>query len=131
MILSFGILIGFHALGSIASVLLVPMIPGNVIGMVLLTIALATRLVRQHQVEPAADLLVDNLAFLFVPAGVGVMSYAGVIAREWLPLSLSVLVSLIVVLVVTGRTAQLVSRIAEGRRRRSDPVGGREVARDD
>ncbi|TVQ19331.1 MAG: CidA/LrgA family protein [Spirochaetaceae bacterium] len=112
MIVSFGILIGFHALGSVLSVLVVPMIPGNVLGMVLLTVALATRLIRHDWIEPAADLLVDNLAFLFVPAGVGVMSYAGVIAREWLPLSVSVFLSLIAVLIVTGRSAQMVARIA-------------------
>ncbi len=123
MIVSFGILIGFHALGSALSVLAIPMIPGNVLGMVLLTVALATRLIRQHWIEPAADLLVDNLAFLFVPAGVGVMSYAGVIAREWLPLSVSVFVSLIVVLIVTGRIAQLVARIGARNAPEADPDG--------
>lgn len=124
MIRSLAILIAFHTAGSVISTLLLPVIPGNVIGLVLLAVALAAGLVRLRWVEPAADLLVDNLAFLFVPAGVGVMAYTDLIARDWLPISISVLVSLVLVLVVTGRVTQAVARLVE----RGRGTGGKKEA---
>lgn len=111
MVLSFGILLGFHLLGSLLVALTGVPVPGNVVGMVLLCVALASGWIRPAWVEQAADLLVDNLAFLFVPAGVGVMSYFDLIARAWLPISVSVLVSLALVLVVTGRGCEFVGRL--------------------
>lgn len=107
MIKAFGILLAFQAAGNLlAAVTGMPM-PGNVAGMILLMIFLVMEIIAVEHVEPAAQLLVDNLAFLFVPAGVGIMSYFGVLAAEWLPLSLSIFVSLLAVLVVTGKLACL------------------------
>jgi len=108
MIRSFGILLFFQAAGNFLVAAAGLPLPGNVAGMVLLTGFLVFDIISLEHVEPAAQLLVDNLAFLFVPAGVGIMSYFGVLAEEWLPLSLSILVSLIAVLVVTGKIAELV-----------------------
>lgn len=77
-------------------------LPGNVTGMILLAVALRLRIVRREWIAAAAGFLVENLSLLFVPAGVGVMAYFGVVARSWLPISLSVLVSTLVVLAFTG-----------------------------
>ncbi len=111
MIRSFGILVGFHAVGSIiAGVTGVP-IPGNVLGLVLLAAAMLLGWIRVAWVESVADLLVDNLAFLFVPAGVGVMSYFDLISRAWLPISISIVLSLVLVLIVTGKGYELAERM--------------------
>lgn len=107
MIKSFGILLGFQTAGNLFVLASGLPLPGNVAGMVFLTFFLVCNLISSEHVEPAAQLLVDNLAFLFVPAGVGIMSYFGVLAAEWLPLSLSIFVSLVAVLVVTGRIVEL------------------------
>jgi holin-like protein len=77
-------------------------LPGNVTGMILLAVALRLRIVRREWVAGAANFLVENLSLLFVPAGVGVMAYFNVVERSWLPISLSVLVSTLVVLAFTG-----------------------------
>ncbi len=107
MIKAFGILLGFQAAGNILAVVTGMPIPGNVAGMMLLMFFLVAEIISVDHVEPAAQLLIDNLAFLFVPAGVGIMSYFEVLAAEWLPLSLSILVSLLAVLIVTGKLAGL------------------------
>lgn len=107
VIRSFGILLGFQVAGNFFVLASGLPIPGNVAGMVFLTIFLVGNLISVEHVEPAAQFLVDNMAFLFVPAGVGIMSYFGVLAAEWLPLSLSIFVSLVAVLVVTGRVVEL------------------------
>jgi holin-like protein len=103
MIRAFAILLFFQFAGNLFVGLFSVMIPGNVLGMLMLTVLLGCGWLRVESVEPAAMLLTDNLAFLFVPAGVGIMSYFGVLAAEWLPISLSVVVSLVAVLVVTGK----------------------------
>ena len=88
-------------------------LPGNVIGMLLLTAALALGIVRVEWVRRSCDVLLDNLAFLFVPPGVGVMLHFGVIGRSWLAIAVAVLVSTIAVLVVTGVGSQWLLRYKE------------------
>ena len=87
-------------------------IPGNVIGMVLLLGGLYLGWIRLEWVQEAADLLLSHLALFFVPAGVGVMVYFGLIAREWLPIVVATVVSTFVVMAVTGWVAARLTRQA-------------------
>ncbi len=87
-------------------------IPGPVLGMVLLFGAL---LLRHGREAPApltavADTLLGNLGLLFVPAGVGVVIYGPLLARNWLPIALAVLVGTLLGIAVTGRLAQTLLR---------------------
>ena len=81
-------------------------IPGNVLGMGLLLMALLAGWVKVQWLVDAAELLLANLALFFVPAGVGVMVYTGLIVRQWLPITLATLLSTFVVMAVTGHFAQ-------------------------
>ncbi len=88
-------------------------VPGPVLGMVLLFAALVLR----GREAPAAlgataDALLGNLGLLFVPAGVGVMLYLPLLARDWAPLSLGVLAGTLAAIAFTGRLAQ---RLLRGR----------------
>jgi len=47
-----------------------------------------------------------NLGLLFVPAGVGVVLYLPVLAKDWAPLSLAILVGTLAAIGVTGLLAQ-------------------------
>nr|WP_256502709.1 CidA/LrgA family protein [Desulfuromonas sp. KJ2020] len=85
-------------------------IPGNVLGMGLLLVALGLGIVRLEWVQEAADLLLSHLALLFVPAGVGVMVYLDLIARQWLPIVAATVISTFVVMAVTALTEYLVAR---------------------
>jgi holin-like protein len=49
-------------------------LPGSVAGMLMLAAALRLRWIPERAVQPAAELLIRNMALLFVPAGVGVMA---------------------------------------------------------
>jgi len=48
--------------------------PSSVIGLMLLFIALCTKVIKLEQVEPVGNLLVDNISLLFVPAGISVIT---------------------------------------------------------
>jgi holin-like protein len=119
MIRAFGILVGFQFVGNAIVELTGIPIPGNVVGMVLLAFGLSLGWIRSSWVESAAQLLIDNLSFLFVPAGVGVMSYFGVISREWLAISLSIVGSLVLVLIVTGKSCEAVAGMVKAATGRS------------
>jgi holin-like protein len=110
MIRGFAILLGFQYLGEVIATVLNLPLPGSVIGMVLLLFALRLEIIRLDWVRDAAQLLLDNLSMLFIPAGVGVMVYAELIQQQWLPLTLATTVSSLVVLAVTGLTDQLLHR---------------------
>jgi holin-like protein len=86
-------------------------IPGPVIGMALLFAALLIR----GRAEPAplgatADALLGNLGLLFVPAGVGVVLYLPVLARDWAPISLAIVAGTLAAIAATGRLAQALLR---------------------
>ena len=76
-------------------------IPGPVIGLVLLAAILIARGTSRALSDTAHGLL-RNLSLLFVPAGVGVMRQADVIASNWLALSLGLIVSTAATLAVTA-----------------------------
>lgn len=86
-------------------------VPGPVIGMALLFLALlARRQPAPAELERTADGLLTNLGLLFVPAGVGVVLYLPLLARDWAPLTLAVLVGTLAAIAATGRLAQALLR---------------------
>lgn len=121
IILQCGVILTFLALGELTVFLTGISIPSSIIGMLLLTAALQLRIVRLRHVEKVSDFLVHNLGFFFVPAGVGLMSCLGLIARQWVPIVSSMIVSTAVIIVVTGHVHQLVSRRMRRHIRRGQP----------
>ncbi|WP_448383315.1 CidA/LrgA family protein [Desulfosoma sp.] len=110
LIRSLCIIFFFLALGDGVSFALSLPVPGNVIGMMLLTFSLCRGWVDLKSVKPAADLLVQNMAFFFVPPGVGLLLYLDLLSREWVPLVVAYLVSTLAVLVVVGWVTQKMER---------------------
>ena len=82
-------------------------IPGTVIGMVILFILLMTKVIKLENIDMISKFLLDHLAFLFVPAGVGLISSLDVIGEAWLPIMMIVIISTVLVVGVTGWTVQL------------------------
>lgn len=87
-------------------------LPGSVAGMLMMAGALRLRWIPERAVQPAAELLIRNMALLFVPAGVGVIAYAGLLRREWLPIAAAAGVSTVGVLLVVGWMQQRMERDA-------------------
>ncbi len=101
------LLFGFQFIGEFFARWLDLPIPGNVIGMAMLLLALAGGIVKEESITEAGDLLLKYMTLFFVPAGVGVMLYFDLIAREWLPIIVGTVVSTFVVMAVTGWVEQL------------------------
>jgi len=110
MVRGLAILMALQFLGEVLSRGLNIPVPGNVLGMGLLLAALGFGWIRLDWIQEAADLLLSHLALFFVPAGVGVMVYAALIEKEWLPIVVATVVSTFVVMAATGWTAQGLDR---------------------
>ncbi len=80
-------------------------LPGSIIGMLLLLILLFTGIIKQEQIAETADFMLDNMAFFFIPAGVGVMvSYHYLDGNYSAVISLIVISTLIVMLITSVAT---------------------------
>jgi holin-like protein len=104
----------FQLCGEMISRFLDLPIPGNVMGMGLLLLALTTGWIDVKWIEEAADILLSNMTLFFVPAGVGVMVYSDLIAAEWLPITVATIISTFVVMAVTGVLAQKLENREQG-----------------
>ncbi len=107
------LLLLFQFVGEGLSRLFAMPIPGNVIGMALMLLALSAGWVKLGWLQDAADLLLSYMAMFFVPAGVGVMLYFELIGREWLPIVAGTVISTFVVLAVTGWCEKLLDKHEE------------------
>ncbi len=81
-------------------------LPGNVLGMLLLLILLVTGLLKLKHVERVTEVLLGHLSFLFVPSIVGVMTVAYLFKGNVIKIFIIIFVSLLVVMVTSGRTVQ-------------------------
>jgi holin-like protein len=81
-------------------------VPGNVIAMMLIFIALKAGLLKLESVKPASDKLIKYMVLFFVPYGVGLMDFGGVIKDNWLSIVVAVVASTIVTLYVTAIVEQ-------------------------
>lgn len=121
MPLALTLLVGAQLVGEVLRRLLHLPLPGPVIGMFLLAIALVVSLRRgdagarleRSPLEATATTLIANMGLLFVPAGVGIIAELGVLRREWLPILVGLLVSTLLGLVVTGVVMHRIMRRAE------------------
>jgi holin-like protein len=104
------VLLAFLYLGNAISALLRLPVPGSVVGMVLLALSLHRGWMPPHWVRPAAELLIRHMSLLYIPPGVGVMAYFGLIRREWLPLVGAGVVGMLAVLLVVARLQQRMER---------------------
>jgi holin-like protein len=75
-------------LGNLLSGLLLPALPGSILGLLLLTALLLAGVLRAEWVSPASDLLVRWMSLLFLPIGVGLVDQLDVLQQSWLGLLL-------------------------------------------
>lgn len=102
----------FSLIGEIVSVAMIPFvaIPGSVIGMILLFLALHYNLLKLSQVDEVGSWLTDNMAILFVPAGVGLMTNFDVLAESWLQLIVIMFVTTIIMMIFVGKVVQTIMK---------------------
>ena len=104
------ILLLFNLAGEVVSYFLLPIMPGSVIGMVLLFIGLQTRLIKEQWVAEVVGALMKNLPLLFLAPTVGIIALFETIKQDIIAITLSVVVSTIAVLICVGVTLQHITK---------------------
>lgn len=104
------IIFGFYALGEFTSSALDLPVPGSVLGMLFLLAALLSGAVRLEWVEGEAELLVRNMSVMFIPPGVGIVTYTALIKSQAVPIVGALVISFLVTLLVTAKTVEILRR---------------------
>lgn len=85
-------------------------VPGNIIGMILLLVALLTGIIKLHQIEEISKFLLDHLSFFFIPAGVGLLSVTGILQGSWHFILFICIFTTILVMSTTALVVQFLRR---------------------
>lgn len=85
-------------------------IPEAVYGMIYLFIALNFKILKPEDVKQTSDGILKNLAFLFVPVGVGIMANLDVIAGRILKFLILTIIGTALTMGLTGIIVQTLQR---------------------
>ena len=105
------ILLAVCALGDVLSALIGGLLPGNVLGLALLLVLLVLGAVRPGHVEDTADFLLQNMAFFFLPACLGVLEVFSQIKSEILAILAVCVLTTLCTAAATALTVHLVCRL--------------------
>lgn len=100
MIVHIAILLSFQLIGVVLSRLLLPTLPGPVLGLVLCLISFMIWPKLAEAMRPTTSGILAHLSLLFVPAGVGVVSHLDVLTADGPALFVALVGSTILALVV-------------------------------
>ena len=85
-------------------------VPASIYGMVILFVGLITGMIQLDWVKDAGKFLIEIMPVMFIPAGVGLMSSFSVLRPVLVPVCVITLVTVVTVMVVTGRCSQWIIR---------------------
>lgn len=81
--------------------------PGSIMGMLLLVVLLSAGVVKLHMIEETCDFLLKYMGFFFVPLIVGLMGSFGLIRDSFLPLMAVFVISCLLVMVVSAKVTDM------------------------
>lgn len=102
MIGSLAVLLLFQLAGELLVRLAGLPVPGPVVGMILLFVALLARGPAPEAFAGTSRGLLDHLTLLFVPAGVGIVAHLDRVTAQWLEISVTLVLSTALTMIVTG-----------------------------
>ncbi|OPJ57587.1 CidA/LrgA family protein [Clostridium oryzae] len=86
-------------------------IPGTVLGLIILFLALYSGIVKIEMIEDICDVLISHMSFLFIPAGVGLMTSFGLLKGKIIAFSVIILISTLVVWIVTAHVVKFLRKV--------------------
>jgi len=91
-------------LGEILTLYIPFPLPANILGMILLFLALTAKIVKINYVNKAGELLLDNLILFFVPVAVGIIRYKELIKDEFISVIIIGVVGFLLLFLFAGKT---------------------------
>lgn len=105
------VVFGVCLAGELVSALLPFVFPASVISMLLLFFLLLSGLLKPEQIAEKTDFLLKNMAFFFIPAGVGIAESFSEVKASILPLLAVCVITTILTFAATAFTVTAVIRI--------------------
>lgn len=86
------------------------LIPGSIIGMILLFLMLQFKAIRIETIENVSGFFLDNMALFFVPAGVSLIKSMNIIKENIILLILAIFVTTVIVMWSTGIVVEVMMK---------------------
>lgn len=106
----FMIILLFSFLGELLKYVLPFLVPASIYGLVLLFIALETRILPLAAVKDAGKFMIEIMPLMFIPAGAGLIDAWDALRPICVQIVVIMVVSTIVVMIVSGHVTQFVMR---------------------
>ena len=106
----FLIILGISFAGEVLKYILPLPIPAGIYGMAILFMGLMTGLIKLEAVRETGKFLIEIMPLMFIPAGVGLMNSWGKLAPVLAPVCIITAVTIITVMIATGRMSQWIIR---------------------
>ena len=123
MLVGIVILLACQAVGEWLAARLGLPLPGPVLGMTLLAVALAVARRVPAGVTLVADVLLRAMPLFFIPAGVGVLVLSDTLRAAWLPITVALVVSTLLAIASTALVMKVALRLLSSRARAEKKVG--------
>lgn len=114
----FLIILAISFVGEILKYIIPLPIPASIYGMVIMFVALKTKLLKLDDVKSVGKFLIEIMPVMFIPAGVGLMSSWGVLKPVLVPVSIITVVVIITVMLASGWVSQIIIR--RGRKKETE-----------
>lgn len=86
-------------------------IPDVIYGMLILFILMFTKVVKVDDIENVSNSLLENLAFLFLPLGVSLMTQLDILEKNFIAILTIVVISCFLTMLVTSKVVELVQKL--------------------
>lgn len=104
------IILGISLAAEVLHALLPMPVPAGIYGMIILLVLLMSGALKLDKVKRAGAFLIEIMPVMFIPAAVGLMDIVGDLGDALMPIVLIVVITTVVVMAVTGCTAQFIIR---------------------
>lgn len=106
LVRQFLLILAVSLVGELLKALLPLPVPASVYGLALMLLCLCAGWIKVEQVDKAADFLIEIMPIMFIPAAVGLTEAWGSLQPMLLPLAVVILITTVLVMAVTGITAE-------------------------
>ena len=105
------IILGAYLLGVVIQTVFSLPIPGTVLGLIILFLGLYSGIIKVEMIEDMCEILISHMSFLFIPAGVGLITSFNLLRGKIIAFSLIILISTVIVWVVTAYVVKLLRKV--------------------
>ncbi|MCG7345856.1 CidA/LrgA family holin-like protein [Sporosarcina sp. ACRSL] len=116
IILQICILYVFSYIGNVIQIFFNLIIPGSIIGLLLLFICLCIKIIPVHWIETGAGFVLSILVLFFIPTTVDIMNYPSLLSFHGALFVLAIVVSTIISIAITGMAGQFFEKKAQKRK---------------